>query len=160
MFGGGTDTKDADMVPVKEDIIVWTNTIGSILAKQILLPASSIKGALSHRIAYYYNALTKRQTECITGCFIRKENLSLSDAKNIVQDFLPAVGWASFISTNIRIDFDTVLFPDDILLEAVLCKQNRYGKIKHSENSLYSYYEFTLGSSGEEFLSTTDKVLS
>ncbi|HIP44861.1 MAG TPA: CRISPR-associated protein, partial [Sulfurospirillum arcachonense] len=55
MFGSGFGEDDINMIPVKERVVVWENGIGSFSEEQILIPASSIKGALSHRTAFYYN---------------------------------------------------------------------------------------------------------
>ncbi len=56
MFGSGFGDDDADMTPVLEEKIDY-DTKG-LSQKQILIPASSLKGALSHRTAYHYNRLT------------------------------------------------------------------------------------------------------
>jgi len=53
MFGAGFGDKDADQTPVYEKVVDYE--IGDLTSKQILIPASSIKGALSHRTAFYYN---------------------------------------------------------------------------------------------------------
>lgn len=56
LFGSGFGDDDADMIPVKEDVVTW-NAEGKPSFKKncILIPATSVKGALSHRVAYYYN---------------------------------------------------------------------------------------------------------
>ena len=53
MFGSGFGDSDADMTPVYEKTIDYDK--GKLSNKMILIPASSIKGALSHRTAFYYN---------------------------------------------------------------------------------------------------------
>lgn len=61
--GFGDALNVADMVPVREDIIIWNTDIypkPKKVTKCILIPASSIKGAISHRVAYYYNLLNGR----------------------------------------------------------------------------------------------------
>jgi len=56
MFGSGLGDGDADMTPVMEPVIEWEEMREAQLSKErVLIPASSIKGALSHRTAYYYN---------------------------------------------------------------------------------------------------------
>jgi CRISPR/Cas system CSM-associated protein Csm3 (group 7 of RAMP superfamily) len=56
MFGSGFGEDDIKMIPVKEKIVIWTKEgKGSFSEEQILIPASSVKGALSHRTAFYYN---------------------------------------------------------------------------------------------------------
>lgn len=59
------DDRDPDMLPMHEAKIYWTNKpngtqVGEIGEQQYLLPASAIKGAIRHRVAYHYNCLTSR----------------------------------------------------------------------------------------------------
>lgn len=50
---------DADMMPVTESEVVWEADGKPRIAKRrILIPASSVKGALAHRTAFHYNKLT------------------------------------------------------------------------------------------------------
>jgi CRISPR/Cas system CSM-associated protein Csm3 (group 7 of RAMP superfamily) len=63
-FGGGTEhliqNGQADMLAVTENCVTWKNSQGAITEKkQIVIPASSVKGAISHRVAYHYNVLTQ-----------------------------------------------------------------------------------------------------
>ena len=53
MFGSGFGDTDTDQTPVYEQVVDYS--VKDLTAKQILIPASSIKGALSHRTAFYYN---------------------------------------------------------------------------------------------------------
>jgi len=53
MFGSGFGDADADQTPVYEKVVDYENA--KLAEKQILIPASSVKGALSHRTAFYYN---------------------------------------------------------------------------------------------------------
>jgi len=55
IFGSGFGDSDADMIAVTEDVIVWSDNKPDFKKKELLIPASSIKGAISHRVAYYYN---------------------------------------------------------------------------------------------------------
>lgn len=55
-FGSGKGDNDVDTVPVKESYIKWDGNKGSFAENDaLLIPASSLKGALAHRVAYYYN---------------------------------------------------------------------------------------------------------
>lgn len=62
MFGGGYDTAadkgDADMAPIRDCRIEWEGGKGKVREDLLVIPASGIKGALSHRVAFHYNALT------------------------------------------------------------------------------------------------------
>ncbi len=53
MFGSGFGDSDADMTPVYEKKIDYEKA--KLSDKMILIPATSIKGALAHRTAFYYN---------------------------------------------------------------------------------------------------------
>ena len=53
MFGSGFGDDEADMIPVVEKVIDYE--IKGLTEEKILIPASSVKGAISHRTTYYYN---------------------------------------------------------------------------------------------------------
>jgi len=53
MFGSGFGDEEADQTPVYEQIIDYETK--DLTHKQILIPASSLKGALAHRTAFHYN---------------------------------------------------------------------------------------------------------
>jgi len=55
LFGSGFASDNADISPVKEDVIIWKDGIPSIQHSCVLIPASSLKGAIAHRTAFYYN---------------------------------------------------------------------------------------------------------
>ena len=60
LFGGGAEG-GADMNPVRETRVVWdAQGQGSLGAREYLIPGSSVKGALAHRTAFYFNAATNR----------------------------------------------------------------------------------------------------
>lgn len=54
LFSSGFGDDEADMAPVTESKVVWTDK-GQFKDDLILVPASSVKGALSHRVAYHWN---------------------------------------------------------------------------------------------------------
>ncbi len=56
-FGAGFGDDEVDDIFVTEDIVTWKDGMGDFAKKQILLPASSLKGAISHRVAFHYNKL-------------------------------------------------------------------------------------------------------
>jgi len=57
MFGSGFGDSDADLTPVYEKVIDYSKA--KLSHKKILIPASSIKGALAHRTVYHYNLQQK-----------------------------------------------------------------------------------------------------
>ena len=69
-FGQGTEAfgvNEADLLPISEKIIEWEKNQGKLSEKRrLVIPASAVKGALSHRIAFHYNALTKYFADTIS----------------------------------------------------------------------------------------------
>jgi CRISPR/Cas system CSM-associated protein Csm3 (group 7 of RAMP superfamily) len=56
IFSEGFGDEEADNRPLEEEIVAYMN--GNIeFEKQTVIPASSIKGAISHRVAFHYNRL-------------------------------------------------------------------------------------------------------
>lgn len=80
LFGSGFGDEDADMTPVKEQKVDWTGGKGKIEEYFYLLPATSIKGAIAHRVAYHYNKLTNIFAED----FINAKNVEGKEMKDYV----------------------------------------------------------------------------
>lgn len=59
LFSSGLGNEDTDITPIKEDIIIWDETSPILQEGCILIPASSLKGAFSHRLAFNYNKAVK-----------------------------------------------------------------------------------------------------
>ena len=57
LFGSGFGDEDVDMTPVKARKVVWKDGVGRLSDKMVLIPATSVKGALSHRVAFHWNKL-------------------------------------------------------------------------------------------------------
>ena len=62
-FGSGFGDDDVDMTPVYEETIDWTTNPPTFTKKKILIPATSVKGAISHRVAFHYNKLVENFAE-------------------------------------------------------------------------------------------------
>lgn len=85
LFGSGTVDQEADTGPKTETIIIWENKTGEISKQMYLIPASSIKGALAHRVAFHYNRISGNSIESeIEKGNINKTNL---DKEKIAEDF-------------------------------------------------------------------------
>lgn len=54
-FGSGLGDNEVDATPVKESFIKWENGRGEFKNNALLIPAASLKGAIAHRVAFYYN---------------------------------------------------------------------------------------------------------
>lgn len=66
LFGSGLGDAEADITPVREEVVVWDEDGLPAFSEQlVLIPASSVKGALSHRTAFYWNKLNKHFAENI-----------------------------------------------------------------------------------------------
>lgn len=59
VFSEGFGDDEADNKPLTEDVAIYADNRISF-EKQTVLPASSIKGAISHRVAFHYNKLKKQ----------------------------------------------------------------------------------------------------
>ena len=59
LFGSGFGNDKADMTFVRESFVDWSKAPAKVIDREhvVLIPASSVKGALSHRLAFYYNKL-------------------------------------------------------------------------------------------------------
>ena len=56
-FGSGFGDEDVDDTPLYERHVDWTNGTGKFTSKRVVIPASSVKGAIAHRVAFHYNRL-------------------------------------------------------------------------------------------------------
>ena len=63
LFGSGKGDEDADNVFVTEPVVEWRDNKPFFVENNVLIPASSIKGALAHRTAYNYNKLRRYYAE-------------------------------------------------------------------------------------------------
>lgn len=59
LFGSGFGDSEADMTPVKAEKVVWNSGKGVVREHLVLIPATSVKGALAHRVAFHWNRLNK-----------------------------------------------------------------------------------------------------
>ena len=54
-FDSGIGDEDVDDTPVRESFIRWNGEMGKVVKNALLIPATSLKGAIAHRVAFYYN---------------------------------------------------------------------------------------------------------
>ena len=82
LFGAGFGDDDSDLVPVEEKMVVWKQEGGvekpEVKQHKLLIPASSVKGALAHRVAFHYNKKHERWAEDVST----KEQLEDLTANN------------------------------------------------------------------------------
>ena len=59
-FGSESGDDEADSIPTNEDRVVWEGNRAHFIEDCIVIPATSVKGALSHRLAFNFNKLMCR----------------------------------------------------------------------------------------------------
>jgi len=92
MFGSGFGDSDADATPVYEQVVDYEK--GGLSDREILIPASSVKGAISHRTAFHYNKLKGNTIENANGVKVVAE--IFGEAKNSKKDIDGAKGKVIF----------------------------------------------------------------
>ncbi len=55
-----SEGKPADLLPKLEQRVIWNDNKAEPIAAQLLIPASSVKGAIAHRVAFHANRLAGR----------------------------------------------------------------------------------------------------
>ena len=89
LFGSGSGSTDGnvDMTPVREKLIQW-NGIEPIInnVQRLLVPATSIKGAISHRTAYHYNIIKGIFADTASPDIIAKSNEAVQSLFGFVND--------------------------------------------------------------------------
>ena len=70
--------KRTDMTPKMEQILTWTGNHPSVSSSKWLLPATSIKGAIAHRVAFHYN-------KKVGNKIITEEGPLLKEIENFIQ---------------------------------------------------------------------------
>ena len=123
-------------------MIEWnTNNIGNIHKYNLVIPASSIKGALSHRIAYHYNLLQQKwadtgdakageENEAVKALFGYCKNNNQSDGargKVIINDiFIPDEEFNQKLINHVSIDrFTGGAMPGKLFNERPVCADSR-----------------------------------
>ncbi len=89
LFGSGTRSQQADITPKKEKCFVWTMENGPVLKEYTLIPATSIKGAISHRLAFNYNFAKKEAIEKLVAGLALPPFDHEQAIKELIQDHLP-----------------------------------------------------------------------
>lgn len=90
------DSRLPDLLPMHERKIEWYQDRGVLIEKDLyLLPATAIKGALRHRVAYHYNCLNGIFTEEASD-ITTDENLAVQTLFGFTQDKNAQAGLLSF----------------------------------------------------------------
>lgn len=85
-----------DLLPMHETKIIWKSNQASLINQdQYLLPATAIKGAIRHRIAYHYNCLNGLFTED-ASCLSTEQNPAVVKLLGYTQGQQAQAGLLSF----------------------------------------------------------------
>ena len=109
-----TQDKEPDLLPMHESRITWSKGRGTLNSSQCyLLPATAIKGALRHRIAYHYR--------CLEGKFSGNDSIESTDDCLAVRELF---GYANADNASAGI-----LVIHDIMISHTKAKQMMHNKI-------------------------------
>jgi len=90
IFGSGLGDSEADMIGVYEEVVDYEN---KKFKTHLVIPASSIKGVISHRLAYYYNlenslfeeeAKVEEENEAVVDIFGSKKGKSAGSVGKVI----------------------------------------------------------------------------
>ena len=146
LCSSGFGDEDADMTPVKEERIVWENGKPRFTEACTLIPATSVKGAIAHRTAYYWNKLTHRsveegtalkceECEAITKLFgtTNSDEESKQSIGNVILSDVLMEKNSTKVLPHIRID----KFTGGVMDGALFQEKVTLGKGKHIIETLY-----------------------
>lgn len=83
LFGAGFGDDDADMTAVEERMVEWEAGLPHFTTECKLVPATSVKGAVSHRTAYHWNRLAKHFADGDGG---KVENRAVRELFGFIED--------------------------------------------------------------------------
>ena len=146
LFSSGFGDEDADITPVKEERIVWEDGKPRFTEACTLIPATSVKGTIAHRTAYYWNKLTNRNIDEGTalGCETNPAVIQLFGTANNTDESKQTIGnvilsdvllekTANKVLPHIRID----KFTGGVMDGALFQEKVTIGKGQHVRETLY-----------------------
>lgn len=153
IFGSGFGDDESDSTPVYEYSIDYVNK--KLSKKQILIPASSVKGAISHRTTFHLNKLKSHYindieaVESVEAIFGSAENKKKSKGKILISDCFIEDNDETKIFNHICIDrftggtIDGALFQEKVIadkneisIEILLDKSIDGDELKAFKNAL------------------------
>ena len=121
-FGAGYGDMEVDHINYKEEIIVWENGKPNF-KEMFVMPGTSIKGALAHRVAYHYN---KEQGNTVEKILEDYFNRPLPEEKEALENEL------SFLNNIIK-ERDFEKMAEDYLYENNPAVADLFGTAKNSK---------------------------
>jgi CRISPR/Cas system CSM-associated protein Csm3 (group 7 of RAMP superfamily) len=95
LFGSGVMSNEADDTPKEEDCIEWPENGTPELKTHYLIPATSVKGALSHRVAFHYNKAMGQTIESLG----QSNTLPIFDEEALLSDYADHLAISSLDAT-------------------------------------------------------------
>ena len=88
LFSSGYGDDEVDAIPKKESYINWKNQKPYFSEKKVLIPATSVKGVISHRTAFHYNRLTEKYIDKVDNIedFIGENNNAVKELFGFAKD--------------------------------------------------------------------------
>lgn len=88
-FGAGVPDHEVDMTFKTERFFDWSTGQAVLSDDHILIPATSIKGAVAHRVAYHYNRLEGKDLSQLAESI--QTNMPALDVQALVEEYLKNV---------------------------------------------------------------------
>lgn len=139
-FGAGYGDIDVDQVNYKEEVIIWNNNKPNFVEKYVI-PATSIKGVLAHRVAYYYNVENGKFVENLIGDIKENTEKQLQQKYNVSHiqpaDTIEALQKQKVELKKILAELENETFKPENLFDDVIGENNQgvaelFGRAKNS----------------------------
>lgn len=142
LFGAGLGDEEVNMKPKTEFIFNWESGKAEISEEYILIPATSIKGALSHRTAFHFNRLV---------------NYNLSEASASVINLLPKIDVENIVNQYFE-DLTSNQIPSDSKVDSWHQLEEKINAVNLSdvlEQSEWAYFKRQLPNPKKEAAETS-----
>ena len=111
LFSSGFGDEDADITPVKENYIEWTEGMPKMKEATSLIPATSIKGSIAHRMVYHWNRLMGKFVDHGEAVCCEKNPATIAIFGTTIEDdeTKPSRGYAIFSDVFLNTEKPKVL---------------------------------------------------
>ena len=135
LFGAGYGDEDVDNKPKTERYFDWSSGKPVLTEKEwVLIPATSVKGALTHRVAYHYNLLAKN---FIGGTQQATASPPAADLSAIMESLTPPVNIDTLDMSSVSPEWEQLRKKIEAwTMEDALAESDSW---QHYENELEKY---------------------
>ena len=111
IFGSGYGDEQVDNKPIEEEVLIYNKAENKFdFISQTLIPASSIKGAISHRTCFHFNKLEKNYADQIDP-LLHERHIGVNN-KAVADLFGVKAGEEKAIPSRGRVIIDDLYIPD------------------------------------------------